>query len=244
MMDKEAKSREQRAERKGQREFRRKNSYNSMLRSEKGLALVTVLVLSLITLAIISTLIYMVIQGTRFSGFYKRFETAREAAVGGAEIGADLVMQRGDISIPLLTITSTSIGAGGFLSCDCGDPDDPNDNRDSNNERTCLCDKLCDSTANWPGCSFSLDPTDNPDLEFQLAGANAFSFYQVSVKIVDTIRGNSDLSGEDLGGTGVVASSSAVIHAPPMPYLHRVEINSEDTGNLKERSRVSALYAF
>jgi hypothetical protein len=227
-----------------QRESRRKDSFISMLRSEKGLALVTVLVLSLITLAIITTLIYMVIQGTRLSGYYKRFETAREAAVGGAEIGADLVMQRGSLSIPLLTITSTTYGAGGFLSCDCGDPDDPDDNRDSNNARTCLCDKLCDSTANWPGaCNITMNPTDTPDLEFQLAGINAN--YLVSVKIVDTIRGNSDLSGEDLGGTGVVASSSAVIHAPPMPYLHRVEINSEATGgNLFERSRLSALYAY
>jgi hypothetical protein len=29
-----------------------------------------------------------------------------------------------------------------------------------------------------------------------------------------------------------------------MPYLHRVEINSEDTGNLDERAKFSALYAF
>ena len=237
-MDKKAKSRGQRA--LNERPRRR----SPLIRSEKGLALVTVLILSLICLSVISTLIYMVIQGTRFSGYYKRFETAREASLGGAELGADLVMDRGNLSIPLLTITSTSTGPGGFLSCDCGDPDDPNDNRDSLNARTCLCDKLCDATADWPvACSDTLDPATSPDLEFDLAGIN--TTYNVSVKIVDTIRGNSDLSGEDLGGTGVVASSSAVIPAPPMPYLHRVEINSEDdTGILVERSRVSALYAF
>jgi hypothetical protein len=235
-MDKKAKSREQRA--LNERPQRR----SPLIRSEKGLALVTVLVLSLICLSVISALLYMVIQGTRFSGFYKRYETAREAALGGAELGADLVLDRGALSVPGLAITSTS---GSFTVCDCGDPDDPNDNLDNFGAgvRTCLCDKLCDATADWPGCSMTLNPTDIPDLWFDLTGIN--TTYRVSVKIVDTIRGNSDLSGEDLGGSGVVSSTSGLITAPPMPYLYRVEINSEDdTGVLEERARFSALYAF
>jgi hypothetical protein len=235
-MDKKAKSREQRA--LNERPQRR----SPLIRSEKGLALVTVLVLSLICLSVISALLYMVIQGTRFSGFYKRYETAREAALGGAELGADLVLDRGALSVPGLAITSTS---GSFTVCDCGDPDDPNDNLDNFGAgvRTCLCDKLCDATADWPVCSMTLNPTDTPDLWFDLTGIN--TTYRVSVKIVDTIRGNSDLSGEDLGGSGVVSSTSGLITAPPMPYLYRVEINSEDdTGVLEERARFSALYAF
>jgi len=206
------------------------------LKNEKGLALVTVLVLSLITLAIISALIYMVIQGTRVSGAYKRYGTALEAASGGAEIAADFINDRGKMVIPgLLNLPN---------SCDCGDPDNPNDNLDSLGVRTCLCDKLCDSTADWlAGCNLTLDPTDSPDLVFDLAGIN--TNYHVSVKIVDTIRGNSDLSGETLAGAGVVSSTSGMISAPPVPYLHRVEINSEDiAGVLEERSRISALYAY
>lgn len=226
---------------------RRKNTYFSLVRSEKGLALVTVLILSLITLAVITTLIYMVIQGTRISGVYKRYETAREAAAGGSEIGADLVRNRGALNdIPSLNMSGDSTAtAGVFLSCDCGDPDDPNDNRDSNNVRTCLCDKLCDATVDWPGgCSITLDPTDTPDLEFDLTGIN--TTYHVSAKIVDTIRGNSDVSaaGEELGGSGVVSSSSGIITPPPMPYLLRVEINSEDIVNQVERARLSTLYAY
>lgn len=232
------------AQRALMKELKMNKSYSLMLKSEKGLALVTVLILSLITLAIISTLVYMVIQGTRSSGFYKRYETAREASIGGAELGGDLVLNRGQLSIPLLPMWSSSTG-GSFLSCDCGDPDNPNDNRDSNNVRTCMCDKMCDATADWPvACSISLDPTDTPDLEFDIAGVN--TNYRVSVKIVDTIRGNSDVSvgGEQLGGCGVVCSSSSVINAPPMPYLLRVEVNSVDTINPLERARLSALYAY
>jgi hypothetical protein len=248
-MDKQAGSSDQRAWSKDEEEqsmeqralIGRPRRRSPLIRSEKGLALVTVLVLSLICLSVISTLLYMVIQGTRFSGFYKRYETAREAALGGAELGADLILDRGALSVPGLALTSTS---GSFTSCDCGDPDDPNDNLDNFGAgvRTCLCDKLCDATADWPACSFTLNPTDTPDLWFDLTGIN--TTYRVSVKIVDTIRGNSDLSGEELGGTGVVSSTSGLITAPPMPYLYRVEINSEDTGDLEERARYSALYAF
>ena len=235
-MDKKAGSRGKRALNERPRER------SPLIRAEKGLALVTVLVLSLICLSVISALLYMVTQGTRFSGFYKRYETAREAALGGAELGTDLILDRGALSIPGLAMASSS---GSFTSCDCGDPDDPNDNRDNFGAgvRTCMCDKLCDATADWPGCSMTLDPTDTPDLWFDLTGIN--TTYRVSVKIVDTIRGNSDLSGEELGGTGVVSATTGLITAPPMPYLYRVEINSEDnTGTLEERARLSALYAF
>jgi len=220
----------------------RNNACFSLVKSEKGLALITVLVLSLICLSVISTLLYMVIQGTRFSGFYKRYETAREAALGGAELGADLILDRGALSTGLLLVSTTS---GSFTLCDCGDPDDPDDNKDGAGlgARTCLCDKLCDATADWPACSDTLNPMDSPDLEFELTGIN--TVYLVSAKIVDTIRGNSDLSGESLGGSGVVSSTSSIITAPPMPYLYRVEINAQDTtGDLKERARFSALYAF
>jgi hypothetical protein len=225
----------------------RKNTYFSIASSEKGLALVTVLVLSLICLSIISTLVYMVIQGTKFSGYYKRYETAREAALGGAEIGSDMILQRGEIDIPgLLTLPSF---------CNCVDPDDPGDN-EYGGVPSCLCDKLCDTAwvypgpvTNWVNCvaaDYELDPTNNPDIQFSLTGFN--TTYQVSAKIVDTIRGNSDLSGEELGGTGVVSSTSSMITAPPMPYLYRVEISSQDivvgAGAMLERARFSALYAF
>ena len=241
-MNKEIKNMGKRAKDRG---LGSKNSYASMLRTEKGLALVTVLVLSLITLAIISTLIYLVIQGTRVSGSFKRYGTAREAAVGGSELGADFISDRGTMVIPgLLNIPN---------SCDCGDPDDPNDNL-YGGAPSCLCDKLCDTAITYPGAvlnwvhcganDISLDPTNNPDMQFTLPGVGGIN-YQVSVKIVDTIRGNSDLSGEALGGTAVSSSTSGIISAPPLPYLHRVEISSVPTGgNLEERSRLSALYAY
>lgn len=210
--------------------------------NEKGIALVMVLVLSLIALAIVSTLVYLVIQGTKFSGFYKRYESARESGVGGSEIAGALIHNRGNLVIPTL-VNFPNL-------CNCNDPDNCDDNRDSLGNRTCLCDKLCNppycgGTYKWTvaGCGTSLDPTSNPDMQFNLSGLGGTN-YQVSVKIIDTIRGNSDLSGEVLGGTGVVSSNSGQIPAPPMPYLYRIEINSQDATNVIERARLSGLYAY
>ena len=206
------------------------------LKNEKGIALVTVLTLSLIALAIVSTLIYFVIQGTRFSGAFKRYETAREAATGGAEIAGDIISNRGNLVIPGLINFPNA--------CNCGDPDDPNDNRDSLGNRTCLCDKLCSYTADWPvGCSSSLDPMSSPDMQIQMPGFGSTT-YQVSAKIIDTTLGNSDLSGEQLGGSAVSSSTSNLINAPPLPYLHRVEINSQELTNPIEKTRLSVLYAY
>lgn len=213
-----------------------------LLKNEKGIALVMVLVLSLIALAIISALLYLTIQGTRFSGFYKRYESARESGVGGSEIAAALISNRGNLVVPPL-VSFPNV-------CNCNELEDPDDNRDSTGNRTCLCDKLCNppyvgGVYKWTvaGCDNSLDPISNPDMQFPLPGIGGSS-YQVSVKIIDTTRGNTDLSGETLGGTGVVSSNSGQIPAPPLPYLYRVEINAQDSANVIERARLSGLYAF
>jgi len=240
-MDKATKNTEKRAKNE---ETVRADAHFSMASSEKGLALVTVLVLSLICLTIISTLVYMVIQGTKFSGFYKRYETAREAALGAAEIGAELILLRGELDIPGLMVMPNY--------CDCGDPDDPTDNL-YGGVPSCFCDKLCDTaliypgpSLNWVNCAapdISLDPKNNPDIQFTLTGLN--TTYLVSAKIVDVVRGNTDLSGEALGGTGVVASTSTTIQATLMPYMYRMEVLAEDvTGDTLERARFSALYAY
>jgi hypothetical protein len=90
------------------------------IKNERGIAFAMVLVLSVISLAIISTLIYFVIQGTKFSGFAKRYATAREAGLGGTEVADMLIGDRGE-NLTGLTMTSTTSG-GSFLFCDCGDP--------------------------------------------------------------------------------------------------------------------------
>ena len=230
------------------------------LRSEEGIALALVLFLSFICLAIVATLIFLVTQGTRFSGFNKRYETAREASYGGTEVIRALISKQGDLStlqsfLPSLKSTST-LSPDTFKQCDCGDISSP-DNITINtvSPKSCLCLKLCSPTLNsngtdkWTlnGCDHSLlDPTDSYDLKFQLAGFG--TSYDVFAKIVDTSLGNTDMSGLNLGGTAVVASVGSIT-PPQAPYLYTLEITGQDVNyaaqpGLKERGRLSVLYAY
>lgn len=213
------------------------------IKNEKGIALVTVLILSLIALSIVSTLLYFVLQGTKVSAFFKRYETAREAGMGGAEIAGALINSRGKLVVPGLVNYPKA--------CDCGDPDIVGDNKFSDDTALtgayiCLCAKLCDPTPNWPissSCDNSLTITSNPDMQISLAGIGATG-YTVFAKIVDTAPGYTDMSGEQLGGTGVVSSSSQTLRAPPQPYMYRLEVNAQSTSNVMERSNISVLYAY
>ncbi len=226
--------------------------------NERGVALVMVLMLSLIGLAIVSALLYLITQGTTMSGAMRFYRSAEDASVGTAEILPDYFENRGVLNI---------MGAPYASGCNCGDPLDPSDNTDENagNARTCRCDKLCNSTADWmdsgtascddnggvAGLQVDLDPRTNPDL-----GDNANPIllgvapnqYRVYVKIVDTVRGNSDVGGiaapGELGGQGVVTSTSGVVSPPAAPYLYRTEILAENTTNPRENSRMSVLYAY
>jgi len=124
-------------------------------------------------------------------------------------------------------------------TCDCGVPDVLGDNTPN----TCLCRKLCDTTASWvaAGCSATFDPRSSPDIQFTLSGVG--TSYEVYAKIVDTTLGNSDMSGEALGGT-CVACGGGEIPVSPAPYLYRIEINTQDAATVIERSRLSVLYGY
>jgi hypothetical protein len=194
--------------------------------NERGIALVLVLVVSLIVLAIMSGLIYIVISGTQISGMQKRYKTAQEAASGGADVMFALIESRGNPSWPglLLNINAEDIPVG---------------------SSNCLIEKLNKSTANWNAACDSalsidiLTPT-TYDMTFQLgSGANT---YTVFAKIADTIEGN---SGGDFGLTkGGVVSGSGEITVQSYPYFYTVEIEAQNTASPAERAKYSILYEY
>lgn len=230
----------------------------NLLRNEKGIALVMVLILSLIALAVVSTLLYLVLQGTKSSTYFKTYESTLDAGHGGAEIVASLIFNRGNLDIPglgpLLLSHKTPVEP-----CVCGFDADPYDeDYPLPSPDTCLCRKLCmpayksDGTYSWGASGTgacdsngaSMDPLDNPDVQFSLAGVS--TSYQVSAKIIDTTVGVTDLSGEQLScGTGSAYPCEG-FHGMPTPYLYRIEVNSQDATatNARERSRLSILYAY
>ncbi len=213
----------------------KKTIHYSLFTNNKGIALVMVLILSLISLAIVSAMLYMLTQGTQMSGSQKFYRTAEEASFGGANIAGALIQARGaTVSGDLFDKLSASIGDA-VPSSSTG----------------CTADKLGFAKSAWSSCTnpndLTWDPTSNPDMIFDLGK------YRVFAKIVDTVAGNSEVSnlvtgGGQLGGQGTVAANSAMISPPHVPYLYSIEIQAQDKDsdplNPRERSDVEALYAY
>ena len=236
------------------------SKFEAGLRGEKGIALVMVLLLSLIALAFVSAMLFMITQGTRLSGAYRVFKSAEDASFGGTEIVQDYMSGKGDLYFPLLMPVNPD------FRCVCDTNSDGNVTTNDNHEwkistntdmgRSCRCDKICSShfdsvgASNWTVCAAddsSLDPTAIPDLQFTLGVAP--NVFDVFAKIVDTVEGNSDMGGlvtggGSLGGGGVVASNTGLINPPQSPYLYRIEVQAQAAVNVRERSRLSILYAY
>lgn len=91
-----------------------------------------------------------------------------------------------------------------------------------------------------------MDPASSWDMSATLPGPPGSDFVTY-MKIVDTVEGNTEVGGlvgtGELSGTGVVASASGQVTPPAIPYMYRIEVQTQNTVNPTERSRYSALYA-
>jgi hypothetical protein len=204
------------------------------LKNERGIALVTSLLLTLIALAMVMALLYMITWQTKLSGANKRYKTAIEASQGGAEIFAKQV-------IPIIFANHTTAGLAGQLgftadTLQAGKSD-------------CLYFKLGNKTSDWgakcgPTAS-SQEATQLPDLTLTLKGTDASKAFKVFSKIVDTVPGNSDLSGYDLLDSGAGVSGQAAGVSPKhIPAMYKIEVQGQQANNPVEKSKLSVLYAY
>ena len=205
-----------------------------ILSGEAGAALVTALMLTMLSLIVALTLLYTVTAGTRVSAGQKRYRSALTAAHGGVQLVTQEI-------IPRLLQPSPQNGA------------------DLQNDFSliglrlpgygCLQQKLSSPTAAWSGCSpaqSNADPADAPDLTFTL-GASRVSApgYQVAVKIVDAVPGNSDPSGgNDLLESGnSVSGREEVIRPQHVPGMYSISVQGGAELS-REKARLSLLYAY
>jgi hypothetical protein len=207
-----------------------------ILKNEKGITLVIVLILSLVALATISSLIFMITTGTQLSGLQKRYKTALEAGMGGADVTYQAIGARGNPNIPNNSCFSFSFSPAFTAAC--------------------MTAKLNTTTSatNWGSCpnynnasSLTINPADNTTYDFTIdiggVGCSTTSTYRGYTKIVDTVEGN---SGADLGlvKTGVVSAGTGEVPVVSMPYLYTLEVNSENQNTLSERAQLSILYQY
>ncbi len=223
-----------------------------VLRNEKGIALFMVLILSVILLSITSTVLYMVIEGSKSSGREKRYKTVIEAGLGGLDVSFGMIETRGATSsflndlAGLTPVITTSAACQPLAACNSIDDYDPG--------YSGIETKLKVPTTWGPGgtscwsagCndSLTIDPVNSLtyDMSFKL-GTAPDPIYNVFVKIVDSTHGNSGLP-TGLKKTGVVLSNSGEITVPKIDYLYTVEVLSQSEVNPMERSKTSALYGY
>ncbi|UCG78220.1 MAG: hypothetical protein JSV21_11830 [Nitrospirota bacterium] len=199
------------------------------IKNEKGIALAMALILAAITLAFSSSLIYIATQSTKISGLQKRYKTALGAAKGGVDLSTK-------------TIEYAGIDPSGLAVI--GDP-------------SCLDVKLNNKTVDWTAGGFcagnqiTTDVKSSPDITFTL-GAAPNPVYNVSVKVIETIPGNSPpVTGGTGGGQGGIDTQAVVeggtgsgkIEPMHVPFLYTVEVYTVNSANTDEVSQVTYLYA-
>lgn len=214
----------------------------SYLNNNKGIALVTSLLFTLISLGIIMALLTTVIQGTRVSSANKSYKTATEAGYGAVDvISRDIfpAIFQGTFDDTYKNNLSDAIGFSLPLLA-------------------CFDQKVGSPTSLWTACvgqPTSTIPTESTDMTFNLKATNDPVGFKVYAKISDTRCGgdtaagqpcsNSDSTGIDYldAGSGVTASSGTVT-PQHRPAYYRIEVQSERAVNPNEKSKLSVLYSY
>ncbi|HJV66706.1 MAG TPA: pilus assembly PilX N-terminal domain-containing protein [Geomonas sp.] len=218
------------------------------LRNEEGIALITALMFTLITLGMIMALMQMLLMETKMSASQKSYHNSLEASYGGTEVVTKEIIPRlANYSTGVAPLISAFSGTnmGNFnLALNMNNPvKDP------------IKIKLQNNTSDWAGLGLTsmqtqtatqkLDPKYIPDFQFQLKGNSSGVYYKVYAKIVDTVSGNSDMTGIDFldSGAGVTGAGSGV-SPKHNPSLYTIEVQGERANNPKEKAKLSVLYAY
>lgn len=204
------------------------------LQNERGVALVTSLLLTLISLAIVLAVLYLITQGIQLSGSSKRYKNAREASYASVDVmGKEIVPL-------LLNGEKTTKLKSDFASIGL----------DFGSVTGCLYQKLNNATSAWTTAvcganATSINPKSNYDMKFTLSGLPLQGNYTVYTQIVSTVKGNSDMSGVEKMSSGAgVAGVDSGISPMHIPSLYTIEVHGEKDTNPVENARMTILYAF
>ncbi len=211
----------------------------AILRSEGGAALITALMLTMLTLVIALTLLTIITAETRVSGSQKRYRSSLAAAQGGVELLTAEIVPRlfqswsADLEKDYLTKLEKDYSS---IELQLQDGE-------------CLKQKLEEPADRWNKCSTaqaSTDPAQAPDVSFRLAGDAPAKGFVVTSKIIDTTPGNSDSSGNDLlDPGGSVTSNDQIVRPRHVPAMYNLSVQGvrEEVGS-REKARLSVLYAY
>ncbi|MBU5636140.1 pilus assembly protein PilX [Geomonas sp. Red69] len=203
-----------------------------ILGCERGAALITALMLTVLSLVIALSLLTLVSTGTQVSASQKRYRSSLTAAQGGLELFTGEIMPRLFQGVDAATLQGEYAVIDLHISGD-----------------DCLKQKLFLSSGAWNKCSAarsSADAASSPDLSFRLAGVPPAKGFSISTKIVDTVPGNTDRSGFDLlDAGGAVAAQDEVVRPQHVPVMYNLAVQgAREEPSAREKARLSVLYAY
>lgn len=209
------------------------------LHKEDGIAMVTALMFTLICLAMIMTLLYYALTGTKMSAAQKKYRNSLEATYGGTEFVTKNVIPKLFTNFSSNVTTLKDDFPAATLDLKLGGP--------GTSTKDALAEKMFKPTGAWSSSvSRTVDPKTVPDFVFTLRGEGG-SNYKVYSKIVDTVPavGLIDESGIDYLDSGVgVSGISSSTQTPRTPSIYSVEVQGEAAVNPKEKAGVLVLYAY
>lgn len=204
-----------------------------IFRNQEGAALVTALMLTMLSLVISMALLSSVLSGIGVSASQKRYRSALSAAQGGVELLTQELVPR-----LFQTGATREELQDQFALIALQLP-----------QYDCLRQKLNNPTGNWSACGDDPAPADpgrSPDVIFRLASVGNRGF-RVAGKIVDSVPGNSDKSPviDYLDAGGSVSAKEEVIRPRHVPGIYNVSVQGErEGGEGQEKARLSLLYAY
>jgi len=200
--------------------------------NNRGIALLTALMMTVIMLSIILGVMYLINQNIRGGAAHKTYRNVVEASYGGADLVAREIIPQlfNNISTSILKDSLALINANAQFG-----------------SSACLHNKLENAPSNWSAsgaaCNTAINPRIDTDLKFELSGVNGQGFTIYS-KIIDTTPGIPYTTSESQLVGGGVADSSAGTTLQLEHYVYRIEVSAERTVRPAEKSNISVLYEY
>jgi hypothetical protein len=182
--------------------------------SERGAALLLVIVLSTIALVIMTTVLYMITLSTQLSGAEKRYRTAHEAAMGGIQIIVGAIQNQAPITVPGVSIVWN----------------------------TSYSTKITNGNTSGFDASRDINPNDPATYDFYVdLGSPA---YRVFAKICEIKKGNTKKGYKPVTlKTGVVPPAGAAMGAIT-PTFYSFSILAQKATNPSERTRMDLVHIY
>lgn len=212
--------------------------YMKIIKNEKGVALLMVLLIATITLAVTTTMLYMLVQSTRYSGLSKRYSEATEAAQAAVDVYTNFIAYADTDAYRQSLVDNLN-----FSPTLATDPA-------SVSARQRQEDKITLDYSQWIQKGWDSSMLIDPDIDTSYDASFELGDYIVYSKIVHTYKGNTIVSDErkEEGGW----RNTCVIHCQggedsislTIFSAYVIEVDARSTKNPNDRARYSVLFQY